>query len=214
MRRVATIAVAALLLASCGGERQLPAVTDIEVVETEWPASSEWGAETATSDAQDAGWPSGVTVWLTVDNPAGSLVLREGRLRLTCGGGRAAVLVLRERVRIPDRGLCKVMVPLRVRVARNGSALSLRSAIVRRDAAAIGVDWEMSVRRGLWRGRVEEEMTSLDKLLPVEELERLWQVLDRVSGATVGSGAAASEESVIGTESGTADETRENGENE
>lgn len=208
MLRAVIIAAAAFILASCGGGRQLPAVTDIEVVETEWPMASEWGADAATSGVEDAGWPSGVTVWLTIDNPVGSMVLREGRLRLTCGGGRAAVLVLGERVRIPDRGLCKVQVPLRLRVARNASALSLRSAIVRRDGAAIGVDWEIAVRRGMWRGRVSEGPATLDELLSAEDMERLWRVLDRVSGVTAGSATGGAGENVVGAGGGSEDTTR------
>lgn len=39
------------------------------------------------------------------------------------------MLVLGEHVRIPDRGVWRVEVPLRLRVARNASALSLRAAI-------------------------------------------------------------------------------------
>lgn len=139
----------------------------------------------AAADAGDssAAWPSGVTVRLTIDNPAGSVVLREGRLRVTCGGGRSAVLVLGERVRIPDRGVWRVEVPLRLRVARNASALSLRAAIERRDAAAISLDWELAVRRGAWRGRVSDGPATLEQIFRPEDMERLWNVLDRVSGA-------------------------------
>lgn len=190
--RIVTIVAAALLLYSCGAERRLPSVVGIEVVETEWPMESGWGAPAGDAGADGgpsaAGWPSGVTVRLTVDNPAGSVVLREGRLRVACGGGRAAVLVLGERVRIPDRGIWRVEVPLRVRIARNASALSLRSAIERCDAAAITVDWELAVRRGAWRGRVGDGPATLDRIFPTENMQRLWQVLGRVSGAVPAGG--------------------------
>lgn len=182
--RIVTIVAAALLLAACGGERRLPAVVGIEAVEAAWPMPSGHAAAEAGGDAEvsSAAWPSAVTVRLTVDNPSGGVVLREGRLRVTCGGGRAAVLVLGERVRIPDRGVWRVEVPLRVRVARNASALSLRSAIERRDAAAVTLDWELAVRRGAWRGRVSDGPATLDRIFPPENMDRLWHVLDRVSG--------------------------------
>lgn len=181
--RIVTILAAALLLAACGGERRLPAVVGIEVVETAWPMSSGRTEADAGRDAEgSAAWPSEVTVRLTVENPSGGVVLREGRLRVTCGGGRAAVLVLGERVRIPDRGVWRVEVPLRVRVARNASALSLRSAIERRDAAAVTLDWELAVRRGAWRGRVGDGPATLERIFRPEDMDRLWDVLDRVSG--------------------------------
>lgn len=191
--RIVTVVAAALLLAACGGERQLPSVVGFEVVATEWPMESGWGAPAGDSDADGGssavGWPSSVTVRLTVDNPAGSVVLREGRLRVACGGGRAAVLVLGERVRIPERGVWRVEVPLRVRIARNASAMSLRSAIERRDAAAITADWELAVRRGAWRGRVGGGPAALDRIFSAGDVQRLWQVLDRVSGAASAGGA-------------------------
>lgn len=182
--RIVTIVAAALLLAACGGGRRLPAVVGIEAVAAAWPMPSGHAAAEAGGDAEvsSAAWPSAVTVRLTVDNPSGGVVLREGRLRVTCGGGRAAVLVLGERVRIPDRGVWRVEVPLRVRVARNASALSLRSAIERRDAAAVTLDWELAVRRGAWRGRVSDGPATLDRIFPPENMDRLWHVLDRVSG--------------------------------
>lgn len=177
--RILTVVAAALLAASCGGERRLPSVVGIEVVSTSWPMPS----GVAVADDTSAAWPSGVTVRLTVDNPAGSVVLREGRLRVMCGGGRAAVLVLGERVRIPDRGVWRVEVPLRLRVARNAPALSLRAAIGRRDAAAITLDWELAVRRGAWRGRVSDGPATLERIFRPEDMEHLWSVLDRVTGA-------------------------------
>lgn len=179
--RILSVVAAALLAASCGGERSLPSVVGIEVVETAWPMPS--GVAAADTEDSSEAWPSGVTVRLTVDNPAGSVVLREGRLRVMCGGGRAAVLVLGERVRIPDRGVWRVVVPLRLRVARNASALSLRAAIGRRDAAAISLDWELAVRRGAWRGRVSDGPATLEQIFRPEDMEHLWSVLDRVSGA-------------------------------
>ena len=181
MLRIFIMVAAALLAAACGGERQLPSVVGIEVVSTEWPMPS--GVAAADTVDSSAAWPSGVTVRLTIDNPAGSVVLREGRLRVTCGGGRSAVLVLGERVRIPDRGVWRVEVPLRLRVARNASALSLRAAIERRDAAAISLDWELAVRRGAWRGRVSDGPATLEQIFRPEDMDRLWNVLDRVSGA-------------------------------
>lgn len=183
MLRIFIVVAAALLAAACGGERQLPSVVGIEVVSTEWPMPSGVAVAEDSSEA----WPSGVTVRLTVDNPAGSVVLREGRLRVMCGGGRAAVLVLGERVRIPDRGVWRVEVPLRLRVARNASALSLRAAIERRDAAAVTLDWELAVRRGAWRGRVSDGPATLEQIFRQEDMERLWSVLDRVSGADTGT---------------------------
>ena len=179
--RILSVVAAALLAASCGGERSLPSVVGIEVVETAWPMPS--GVAAADTEDSSEAWPSGVTVRLTVDNPAGSVVLREGRLRVMCGGGRAAVLALGERVRIPDRGVWRVEVPLRLRVARNASALSLRAAIGRRDAAAISLHWELAVRRGAWRGRVSDGPATLELIFRPEDMEHLWSVLDRVSGA-------------------------------
>lgn len=187
--RFLTFVAAVLLLAGCGGTRRLPAVSGFEILETEWPMPS----------AEDARWPSGMTVRLTVDNPGGAVVLRGGRLRVMCGGGRAAVLVLGERVRIPGHGQWRVRVPVRLRIARNASALSLRSAIARRDAAAVSVDWELSLRRGAWRGSVDADLETLDGMLSGEELQHLWQVLDRVSGAS-GEGAAAPEQPRRGAE--------------
>lgn len=180
MLRIFFVVAAALLAAACG-ERQLPSVVGMEVVSTEWPMPS--GVAVAAAEDSSEAWPSGVTVRLTVDNPAGSVVLREGRLRVMCGGGRAAVLVLGERVRIPDRGVWRVEVPLRLRVARNASALSLRAAIERRDAAAVTLDWELAVRRGAWRGRVSDGPATLEQIFRADDMERLWSVLDRVSGA-------------------------------
>ena len=144
MLRIFIMVAAALLAAACGGERQLPSVVGIEVVSTEWPMPS--GVAAADTGDSSAAWPSGVTVRLTIDNPAGSVVLR-------------------------------------LRVARNASALSLRAAIERRDAAAISLDWELAVRRGAWRGRVSEGPATLEQIFRPEDMERLWNVLDRVSGA-------------------------------
>lgn len=166
----------------------MPSVTGFEIVEAEWPMPS--GAASGADAGTEVGWPSGMTVRLTIDNPGAAVVLRGGRLRVTCGGGRAAVLVLQERVRIPERGQWRVLVPLRLRIARNASALSLRSAIERRDAGAVSLDWEIEVRRGMWRGRVGDGPATLEGLLPESGMQRMWQVLDRVSGG----GAATGEE--------------------
>ena len=74
MLRIFIMVAAALLAAACGGERQLPSVVGIEVVSTEWPMPS--GVAAADAVDSSAAWPSGVTVRLTIDNPAGSVVLR------------------------------------------------------------------------------------------------------------------------------------------
>ena len=90
MLRIFIMVAAALLAAACGGERQLPSVVGIEVVSTEWPMPS--GVAAADTGDSSAAWPSGVTVRLTIDNPAGSVVLRSIPANATAIGTPARVV--------------------------------------------------------------------------------------------------------------------------
>ena len=99
------------------------------------------------------------------------------------------MLTLAEAVKIPPRGVSEVAIPLRVNVAHNSAALSLRAAVRRRDASGIGIETEVSARAGLIRGEAAERgVVPLEKAVPTRLLDIMWRTLDEFTGSLPESG--------------------------
>ena len=165
-RRFLFAVLAALSLAGCAADvGRTPSVTGVRLAEVEF------------SDGDDI--PSLVTLAVTVDNPSRGVKILNGRLRISFRGRRAAMLTLAEAVRIPPRRTAEVAVPLRVNVAHNSAALSLRAAVRRRDASDIGIELETAVRSGIVRGEAAKQgVVPLTEAVPSRMLDEVWRALD------------------------------------
>ena len=173
--------LAALCLAGCASDAARgPRVIDVRLADIGDPAGA---------PAAGGGLPSRVTLLATVENPSRGIKISSGRLRISYRGRRVVMLTLAEAVKIPPRGVSEVAIPLRVNVAHNSAALSLRAAVRRRDASGIGIETEVSARAGLIRGEAAERgVVPLEKAVPTRLLDIMWRTLDEFTGSLPESG--------------------------
>ena len=157
---------AALCMAGCAADAgRGPSVTDVRVTEIEFPDGEEI--------------PSRITLAVTVENPSRGVKILGGRLRIYYRGRRVAMFTLAEKVKIPRRRTSEVTVPLRVNVAHNSAAMSLRAAVRRRDAGDIGIEPEISVRSGILSGEMAVRgVVPLTEAVPERMMDEVWRALD------------------------------------
>ena len=132
--------------------------------------------QTATDETE---WqlPSRLTLSAEVDNLGAKVNITEGRLRVSYRGRRVLMIWAEQKFAIPTRSRSRIVVPLRLAVARNSQSLPLQQALSRRDLSEVTLDWEFKVRRGIAAGRIERSGVAASEVLSAEQQEQLWQML-------------------------------------
>ena len=100
------------------------------------------------------------------------------RLRVSYRGRRVLMLWTEQKVTIPARSRSRIVVPLRLAVARNSQSLPLQQALSRRDLSEVTLDWEFKARRGIAAGRIEQSGVAASEVLSTEQQEQLWKMLE------------------------------------
>ena len=158
------IAFAALLLASCSSAA-LPTVESVGVVSCE---------------GVNEGWPSHITLAVEVSNPSARIKLLSGRVRLSYGGRRVAMFTLEDRVVLPARCRSIVEVPLHLAVQRNTQTLAFREALREHRSEPISIDWQVALRSRMAYISREQQPRPIAELLAPEQMEALWQMMDKM----------------------------------
>ncbi|MBQ2374242.1 MAG: hypothetical protein II299_03940 [Alistipes sp.] len=153
------VAIALLLLSSCGGSERL-SISEVEVLSVK-------GDE----------YPTSAVLRLDVKNSAGAFTLKQCRLRFGIEGRKQVVVTLTEKIKL-RRGEQRVTLPIKISIVRNSLTMKLREALAQHDASQIEVDGEWWIRKGLLSKRGVIDSTPIERLLTDEELTRVWSVMD------------------------------------
>lgn len=165
MVRILWLWAVALVMVGCSAGR--PAIGDVALVDADYPVAGEW--------------PSRVELAADVDNAGGRVKLLRGRLRVSYDGRRVVVLTLERKVVIRGRESGRVVLPLRVSVARSSQSLALREALREGELERIGVDWQVAVRRGVAYAELEQPMRPLGEVLDAAQREQLIEILRSIN---------------------------------
>ena len=168
MWRAYLIALLSLLAVGCG-RQSMPAVLDVEVVQTQWEGASE------------EGWPSRIVLRVEVENPAARIAVLEARLRLSYASRRVAMLRLEEKVVVPARSRSVVYVPLHLAVQRHTQTMAFREALREHRAEQLGLDWQVALRSRMTYISREQTTKPIVEVFSAEQLEALWQMLDMMN---------------------------------
>ena len=133
--------------------------------------------QTAT-DADEWQLPSHLTLLAEVDNQGSKVRMSDCRLRVSYRGRRVLMLWTEQKFTIPARSRSRIVVPLRLAVARNSQSLPLQQALSRRDLSEVTLDWEFKARRGIAAGRIEQSGVAASEVLSTEQQEQLWKMLE------------------------------------
>lgn len=161
------LALVALALVACGEPKSV-SIDGFEVLTV--------SGQTATDETE---WqlPSRLTLSAEVDNLGAKVNITEGRLRVSYRGRRVLMIWAEQKFAIPARSRSRIVVPLRLAVARNSQSLPLQQALSRRDLSEVTLDWEFKVRRGIAAGRIERSGVAAGEVLSAQQQEQLWQML-------------------------------------
>ena len=161
------IALVTILLAGCS--KGQPQLLDLSVAKIEWSA-----------DDADKKIPERIFIQARIDNPSAAIKILEGRIRISYKGSRVMVLTSEERVKIPARTRVGITMAFKVTVARNSQALSLINSLKHHNIEGIEVDWSVKARSHALRGDISVASTPLRELLTPEQLNELWQAVDKI----------------------------------
>lgn len=165
LQRALLLLLAAVALTGCS--HRAPRLYGVEVVEAHYPIAGEW--------------PSQIVVAAGVENDGSRIKLLSGRVRLSYDDRRVVVLTLEQKVVLPPRSGSRVVLPLRVSVARSTQSLALREALRTGATDRISVDWQLAVRRGVAYAEIETESQPLDNVLGAEQREMLLEILNEIN---------------------------------
>ena len=162
------LALVALAFVGCGEPKQV-SIDGFEVL-----TASGLSAESASE------WqlPSHLTLLAEVDNQGAKVCMSDCRLRVSYRGRRVLMLWTEQKFTIPARSRSRIVVPLRLAVARNSQSLPLQQALSRRDLSEVTLDWEFTARRGIAAGRIERSGVAASEVLSTEQQEQLWKMLE------------------------------------
>lgn len=162
------LALVALAFVGCGEPKQV-SIDGFEVL-----TASGLSAESASE------WqlPSHLTLLAEVDNQGSKVCMSDCRLRVSYRGRRVLMLWTEQKFTIPARSRSRIVVQLRLAVARNSQSLPLQQALSRRDLSEVTLDWEFKARRGIAAGRIEQSGVAASEVLSTEQQEQLWKMLE------------------------------------
>lgn len=158
-----------LTLSSCAEPRG-SVVRGVEVTAVEWDEG----------EGEDGSLPERIVLAVDIENRSATAVLHTGRIRIGYSGRRVLIFTLDGRVKIPRKRISRVMIPLRVNMVHNSQALAFREALLRHDASAMEIDWEVTGRAGVVKAHIEQPAKPLTMVLSEPMLTTLWQIMDEM----------------------------------
>ena len=165
MRRLLFTLLLATLV-GCGTP-EVPEVEALEVV-PQWSTS---GAGSAGAD-----YPDHLVVKVTLKNPSAAVKLLRGRVRISYGGRRVAMLTLEQKVKIPARQRAAVELPLRLNIQRTTQTMQLQAALKQGRTEGIEVDWQADVRSRMVYVEQAQEAVPIERLMG-ERKEQIVEML-------------------------------------
>ena len=162
------LALVALAFVGCGEPRPV-GIEGFEVLTAS-------GATTADGDEWQL--PSRLTLAVGVDNQGAKVRLSDCRLRVSYRGRRVLMIWTEQKVSLPAHSRSRVVVPLRLAIARNSQSLPLQQALSRKDLSEVTLDWEAKVSRGIAGKRIEQSGVAASEVLSAAQQEQLWKMLE------------------------------------
>ena len=162
------LALVALAFVGCGEPKPI-SIEGFEVLTA--------SGQTAT-DGDEWQLPSRLTLAVGVDNQGAKVRLSDCRLRVSYRGRRVLMIWTEQKVTIPAKSRSRIVVPLRLAIARNSQSLPLQQALSRRDLSEVTLDWEAKVSRGIAGKRIEQSGVAASEVLSVQQQEQLWKMLE------------------------------------
>ena len=162
------LALVALAFVGCGEPKPIT-IEGFEVLTA--------SGQTAT-DGDEWQLPSRLTLAVGVDNQGAKVRLSDCRLRVSYRGRRVLMIWTEQKVSLPAHSRSRVVVPLRLAIARNSQSLLLQQALSRRDLSEVTLDWEAKVSRGLAGKRVSQSGLAASEVLSATQQEQLWKMLE------------------------------------
>ena len=162
------LALVALAFVGCGEPKPI-SIEGFEVLTA--------SGQTAT-DGDEWQLPSRLTLAVGVDNQGAKVRLSDCRLRVSYRGRRVLMIWTEQKVSLPANSRSRVVVPLRLAIARNSQSLPLQQALSRKDLSEVTLDWEAKVSRGLAGKRIEQSGIAASEVLSAAQQEQLWKMLE------------------------------------
>ena len=162
------LALVALAFVGCGEPKPI-SIEGFEVLTAS-------GATTADGDEWQL--PSRLTLAVEVDNQGAKVRLSDCRLRVSYRGRRVLMIWTEQKVTIPAKSRSRVVVPLRLAIARNSQSLPLQQALSRKDLSEVTLDWECKASRGIAGKRIEQSGVAASEVLSAAQQEQLWKMLE------------------------------------
>ena len=162
------LALVALAFVGCGEPKPV-GIEGFEVLTA--------SGQTAT-DSDEWQLPSRLTLAVGVDNQGAKVRLSDCRLRVSYRGRRVLMIWTEQKVSLPAHSRSRIVVPLRLAIARNSQSLPLQQALSRKDLSEVTLDWEAKVSRGLAGKRIEQSGVAASEMLSVQQQEQLWKMLE------------------------------------
>lgn len=131
-----------------------------------------------TMDGDEWQLPSRLTLAVGVDNQGAKVRLSDCRLRVSYRGRRVLMIWTEQKVTVPAKSRSRIVVPLRLAIARNSQSLPLQQALSRKDLSEVTLDWEAKVSRGLAGRRIEQSGVAASEVLSAAQQEQLWKMLE------------------------------------
>ena len=162
------LALVALAFVGCGEPKPI-SIEGFEVLTA--------SGQTST-DSDEWQLPSRLTLAVGVDNQGAKVRLSDCRLRVSYRGRRVLMIWAEQKVSLPAHSRSRIVVPLRLAVARNSQSLPLQQALSRKDLSEVTLDWEAKVSRGLAGKRIEQSGVAASEVLSAAQQEQLWKMLE------------------------------------
>ena len=162
------LALVALAFVGCGEPKPI-SVEGFELLTA--------SGQTAT-DADEWQLPSRLTLAVGVDNQGAKVRLSDCRLRVSYRGRRVLMIWTEQKFTVPAKSRSRIVVPLRLAIARNSQSLPLQQALSRRDLSEVSLDWEAKVSRGVASKRIEQSGVAASEVLSAAQQEQLWKMLE------------------------------------
>ena len=162
------LALVALAFVGCGEPRPV-GIEGFEVLTA--------SGQTAT-DSDEWQLPSRLTLAVGVDNQGAKVRLSDCRLRVSYRGRRVLMIWAEQKVSLPAHSRSRIVVPLRLAIARNSQSLPLQQALSRKDLSEVTLDWEAKVSRGIAGKRIEQSGVAASEVLSAAQQELWWKMLE------------------------------------
>lgn len=162
------LALVALAFVGCGEPKPI-SIEGFEVLTA--------SGQTAT-DGDEWQLPSRLTLAVGVDNQGAKVRLSDCRLRVSYRGRRVLMIWTEQKVSLPAHSRSRVVVPLRLAIARNSQSLPLQQALSRKDLSEVTLDWEFKASRGIVGKRVSQSGLAASEVLSATQQEQLWKMLE------------------------------------